>query len=643
MRCAACLNYNPDSNRFCGHCGAPLAADARAQDAAPPKWGELKIATVFFADIVGSTTHIAALDPEQAMEQLQPAVQRMCDTVEAFGGSVIRTMGDGVFALFGVPHALEDHARLACEAALALQRAFAGNERGLQLRVGLHSGQVASDPQAFDSAIGGGVHGQAIHLASRVVALAEPGGVCLSADCAALAGDACETRSLGPRALKGIAEPVEILSLVKLREDAPDHHFHQAAPSPLCGRDAELAQLQEALQQAGRGRAAAIGLRGAAGTGKSRLCYEFVQWCQRQPVASVVEVRTQFHGEITPLQPVLALMRGWLFHIGPNDEPAVARSRIQARLARLGASSADDLAIFTELLGVRDEQAAPCALEPKARRARLLELFGEMVRHNGATTSVVVLENLQWLDEASGEFLDVLVRAIQGTRTVLLFSYRPPHEAPWHGLSHFRQVELKELSTEHTEALVRALPGPHQGWPEVIALLVERSAGNPFFAEELVRSLAGSGLLSHPPDARRVDAVAQQLPATVQALIGERIDHLGATQKALLNICAVIGKDIPLPVLQQVTLYLAGQLEHELDRLCEAELLQLLNEIAGYRHFGFRHPLVQEVAYGSQLRARRAGLHAVVAEAMEQFYAHQPDEFAALRSEEHTSELQSPL
>ncbi|WHZ13165.1 MAG: Adenylate cyclase [Burkholderiaceae bacterium] len=630
MRCASCLTYNPDSNRFCGHCGTPLAQDARAADAASaPKWGELKIATVFFADIVGSTSRIAGLDPEQAMEQLQPAVQRMCDTVEMFGGSVIRTMGDGVFALFGVPHALEDHARLACEAALALQRAFHGNQQGLQVRVGLHSGQVASDPQAFDSAIGGGVHGQAIHLASRVVALAEPGGICLSTECAALAGDACVTRSIGPRALKGIAEPVEILVLERMRDNAPDHHFHRAQPSPLCGRDRELAQLQQALHDAGQGRAAAIGLRGAAGTGKSRLCYEFVQWCQRQLVASVTEVRTQFYGEATPLQPVLALMRGWLFHIGPNDDAAVARSRIQARLMRLGASSADDLAIFTELLGVHDPQAARCALEPKARRARLLELFGDMARHNGATTSVVVLENLQWLDEASSEFLDVLVRSIAGTRTVLLFSYRPPLDSPWHDLSHFRQIELRELSPAHTEALVRALPGPHKDWPEVIALLVERSAGNPFFAEELVHSL-GSSLPSRPPDAQGVEAVAQQLPATLQALIGERIDHLGTTQKALLNICAVIGKEIPLPVLQQVALYLAGQLEHELDRLCEAELLQLLREIAGCRHFGFRQPLIQEVAYASQLRVRRVSLHAAVAEAMEGFYAGQPDEFAAL-------------
>ncbi|TAL64969.1 MAG: adenylate/guanylate cyclase domain-containing protein, partial [Burkholderiaceae bacterium] len=136
MRCASCLSPNPDSHRFCSQCGAALASPATAA----PAWGELKVATIFFADIVSSTTHIAGLDPEQAMEQLQPAVQRMCDAVEVFGGTVVRTLGDGILALFGVPHALEGHARLACEAALALQQAFAGNQLGLQVRVGLHSG-----------------------------------------------------------------------------------------------------------------------------------------------------------------------------------------------------------------------------------------------------------------------------------------------------------------------------------------------------------------------------------------------------------------------------------------------------------------------------------------------------------------------
>ncbi|TAM47793.1 MAG: adenylate/guanylate cyclase domain-containing protein [Burkholderiaceae bacterium] len=639
MRCASCLTDNPDGNLFCGHCGASLrllghgagrtGGATRATAPLPPKWGELKIATIFFADIVSSTTHIAGLDAEQAMEQLQPAVQRMCEAVEVLGGTVVRTMGDGILALFGVPHTVEGHARLACEAALKLQKAFSGNQLGLQLRVGLHSGQVASDPQAFDSNIGGGVHGSAIHLASRVVGVAEPGGICLSADCLALTGGACEVRAMGPHKLKGIAKPTEIYALVRVKSDAPDQHFHRAVLSPFHGRTDELVTLQNALHRTEQGQCAVIGLSGAAGAGKSRLCFEFAQWC-RARLVPVTEARTQLYGYATPLAPVLALLRGWFFHMAPADDDAAARGRIKTRLSRLGVSASDDLALFNEFLGVADPDGMPCALAPKARRARLLALFGDMVRYTGATTSVIVFEDLHWLDEASAEFLDVLVQSVPGTRTLLLFNYRPTYKAHWSALPHFHEIHLAELGAADTEALVRELAGPHPQWQDAFALIVQRSAGNPFFVEELVRLLLEGGILPGAPGPHDLASRVRALPATVQAVIGARIDRLGATQKAVLHICAVIGKEIPLPVLQRVARYLAGQIDREMDFLCEAELLEFLREIVGERYFGFHHPLIQEVAYNTQLRARRASLHAAVAAAMEAHYSAEPDEYAAL-------------
>lgn len=623
MRCASCQSLNPDSHRFCSQCGAALSVPA----AAPPAWGELKVATIFFADIVGSTRHIASLDPEQAMEQLQPAVQRMCEAVESFGGTIVRTMGDGILAMFGVPHTQEGHARLACAAALALQQAFAGNQWGLQVRVGLHSGQVASDPQAFDSSIGGGVHGRAIHLASRVVGVAEPGGICLSAACLALTGGACETQDLGLHTLRGIGDPVRLHALLRMKGDVPGQRFHQAALSPLQGRARELSTLQDALRRTEQGQCAVIGLSGAAGSGKSRLCFEFVRWCGTRLVP-VTEVRAQLYGYATPLAPVLELLRRWFFRITPTDEAAAARGRITARLARLGVTAGDDLALFHEFLGVADPAATPCALAPKARRARLLQLFGDLVRRGGATASVIVFEDLHWLDEASAEFLDVLVRSVPGTRTLLLFNYRPAYQPPWPALAHFQEIPLAELGAADTEALVRALAGAHPQWRDVLAQIVQRSAGNPFFAEELVRALLDDE--ARGPGAPGLAARLNALPATVQAVIGARIDRLGATQKSLLHICAVIGKEIPLPVLQQVALYMAGQIERELGGLCEAELLELLREFVGERRFGFHHPLIQEVAYNTQLKARRASLHAAVAAAMEAHYGSRPDEFAAL-------------
>lgn len=636
-RCTSCLTTNPDANRFCGNCGAALGhgvqepAPATETLRAEVRWGALKHATILFADIVSSTEHVAGLDPEEAMEQLHPAVQRMCHAVERFGGTVVRTLGDGIMALFGVPKALEGHASLACEAAIAMQTAFEGHVQGMRIRVGLHSGQVALDPEAADATKGGGVHGHAIHLASRVVGLAEPGGICLTADCLALVRSVCDVRPMGPHVLKGISEPVEIHALLGMKHDVHNYHFHEASLSVFRGRARELETLKSALSRAEHAQGAVLGLSGAPGTGKSRLCHEFAERC-RTRLIPVFEVRTQLYGHATPLQPVLMLLRTCFFQISPTHEPAAARERIAGILAQSGAGTADDFALLCEFLGVAEEGAAACSLNPKARRARLLGLVHELVKHTGTRLSVIVFEDLHWLDEASAEFVSALVKAVAGTRLLLLLNYRPGYQAPWGEWPHFQAMHLADLGADDAQDLVRERLRHHPHLQGFLSLVVDRSAGNPFFAEELVNSLieksvqlkiSGAGVPDLAP-------LVHALPATVQAVIGERIDRLVAAQRTLLHICAVIGKEIPLVVLQDVAVYLVSQVESGLDGLCEVELLQLLREIAGGRRFAFRHPLIQEVAYNTQLKARRANLHAAVAVAMEAHYSAQPGEFAAL-------------
>ena len=635
LRCVSCLTVNRDDNRFCGNCGSSFgkSAECSVAPAFPTEvqWGALKHATILFADIVSSTEHVANLDPEEAMEQMRPAVQRMCNAVERYGGTVVRTLGDGVMALFGVPRALEGHASLACEAALAMQASFEGPDERLCIRVGLHSGPVALDADAGDATRGGGVHGHAIHLASRVVAMAEPGGVCLTADCLALVRSTCEVRPMGRHSLKGMAESVELHALLCLKNDAYIHQIHDATLSLFRGREQELGILQETFVRAEQGQGSVTGLSGPPGTGKSRLCYEFSQWC-RARLVSVTEVRTQLYGHATPLQPVLLLMRTCFFGISPEDDAATARQRIGQTLAKLGPVSSDDVALLNEFLGVADANDLPCSLSPKVRRNRLLDLMGNLVKQAGTTPSLIIFEDLHWLDEASGEFLSALVDAVAGTHTLLLVNYRPGFSAPWAALSHFQAMQLGDMSKADAEALVQERLSHRPELQEFSPLIVERSAGNPFFAEELAHSLIEKSDLLNAAGGKTPDlaALAQALPATVQAVIGERIDRLVIAQKNLLHICAVIGKEIPLAVLQEVAVYLVSQIESDLDGLCEAELLQLLRDIVGGRRFAFRHPLIQEVAYGTQLKARRANLHAAVAVTMEAHYSAQPGEFAAL-------------
>lgn len=173
--------------------------------------------TVLFADIVDSTEQIAQLAPNQAMQRLQPAITLMCEAVERFGGTVMRTLGDGVMALFGAPAELESHARLACESALHMQAEFARAASGLSIRIGLHSGRVACDQQPPDGRTGGLAHGLAIHLASRVQNLAAPGGVAITRDCHSLVAGLVHVEPMGRRQLKGVPDPVEIFRLTGLK------------------------------------------------------------------------------------------------------------------------------------------------------------------------------------------------------------------------------------------------------------------------------------------------------------------------------------------------------------------------------------------------------------------------------------------
>lgn len=661
MHCLNCNAANPDTHRFCESCGASFtqacpacsyacglnakfcggcgieldrrdgALVAKVQ-AAPPSdaWGELKQATVLFADIVGSTEHIAGLDPEQAMEHLRPVIHSMCDAVERFGGTVIRTLGDGVMALFGVPKSLEGHAVLACEAALSMQATFSRAPAGLQVRVGLHSGQVASDPHDAKGGRGGGAHGLTIHLASRVVALAQPGGVCVTGATKALLGQTCRVQPMGDHALKGIMGLTPIFELLGMANPQPDATARNQWVSPFHGRSLEMDILQAALARAQAGDARVVGISAEPGGGKSRLCQEFVQRCRSQGLR-VCEVRAQLYGHATPLQPVLELLRNFYFGIAATDTPDIARTRIAQRMQPLLVGN-DDVELVGEFLGVAAPDATASPLSPRAKHQRMLELLRLLVRDDAGACAVLLLEDLHWLDEASEAFVAALVDAVAGTHTLVVMNYRPHFQPAWAQAPHFTRLDLPDLAANDMHSLVAGLLGARPQLAEVCKLVVARSAGNPFFAEELARTLIDSALLADiegglPPG--RLEQIEHALPATVQAVIGAKVDQLGEPEKTLLQMCAIIGKEIPMAVIEQVASPLRAVLEQGLAGLRQAGLILQLPDQAT-RQFVFRHPIIQEVTYGMQLKVRRVSLHGAVAQAMEAFYRDRLDEFAGL-------------
>jgi adenylate cyclase len=505
-------------------------------------------------------------------------------------------------------------------------------EEAMSVRIGLHSGAIVADAPLADRASEHSAYGVAIHLASRLPAKVEPGGICLTEETYRLARAFCEVEPLGRHRLRGVPESFELFLLKGLKPAVASQQFRGVALTSFLGRDREMSHLQRNLAAVETGGSRVIGIVGAPGTGKSRLCYEFAEWC-RGRLIPVFEARAQPYGAATPLQPVLEFLRSIYFSVTPDDDAEQAVQRIAVRLAELGSTFEADLPLVCDFLGIRHGQGSPSWLNPKARNARLLDIVRHLVRQRGVVASVIIIEDLHWLDQASEEFVATLVDAVASTKTVLVVNCRPAYFAPWMRSSNYQQIELPELNPSDTDRLVDALIGGRPELAEIRRRIVERSGGNPFFAEELIRSLVERiALVGEQGDYRPgMVSTSDILPPTVQAVIGARIDRLGQGERDLLQTAAIIGKEFDLAVLRQVADLPLAEVETILVRLCAAGLLQPRNGPDG-RGYSFRHPLTQEVAYSTQLRSRRGNIHAMVGRAIVQFYPERLNEFAALLS-----------
>ena len=634
--CNACNRLVPFAAQSCPWCGSELRPLARHRE----NGGERKQATILFADIVGSTDLIAGLDAEDAMRKLRPSMAAMAEAVRRFDGWIVRSLGDGLKAAFGAPRAQEGHALHACKAALAMQEAISKLDFAPRIRVGLHSGEVVAGDIDVGSAVEQEAVGMTVHLASRIEELTDPGDVCMSDECQQLVRAYCDTAPLGPRAIKGYSKPVQMHRLLGVKPAVASEQFRGSELTTLYGRDDELGILQRALGEAEQGKASVIGVAAPPGVGKSRLCYEFGEWCRRQRHLDVLEARASVFGHATPLQPVLEMLRSF-FRISPLDDSKDAQHKMLQVLLALDASLLGDVSLLSDFLGVGSPDEEVRSLDPRSRHVRLRAVVRRIVKAAGRNVAVFIVEDLHWLDEVSGDFIETLVEAVEGTHALLVLNYRPPYRASWMSRPYFRELSLHELGPANILYVVHDLVGTAPELAEISAHVAERSGGNPFFAEELARSLTESGVVAGERGACRPggSTLEMSLPPTLEAVIGARVDRLPEREKFLLQIGATIGREFPLVVLERVAGVSASDMSVPLARLCDAGLIQEHATIAG-PGFAFRHPLIQEVAHAMQLRARRIRLHSSVATAIEGFDWGRLDEFAGLLAHHYEAALQ---
>src|SRR3989441_1048023 len=497
--------------------------------------GERKQVTVLFADLKGSTEIIQGLDPGAAQRLLDPALRRMMDAVHRYEGTVNQVLGDGIMALFGAPVAHEDHAARACYAALAMQaamRRYAEDVRRphgleMQARVGLNSGEVVVRAISNDLHMDYSAVGQTTHLAARMEQLATPGSIRLTAATLRLAEGLVQVNALGQFPVKGLTEPVEVFELVGA--SAIRRRLQASAARGLTrfvGRQQELVALQQALEQAGAGHGQVVALVGEAGLGKSRLVYEFVHSHYTQGWL-VLESASVSYGKATPYYPVIDLLRRYS-HVEEHDDTRTIRAKVTGQVLTLDPALQDTVPALLSLLDALPEDSPFVQLDPPQRRQRTLDALKRvLLRESQGQPLLLVFEDLHWIDTETQALLDSLLESLPTAQLLLLVNYRPEYQHGWGSTTCYTQIRLDPLPPASAEELLQALVGEDASLAPLNQLLIERTAGNPFFLEESVRTLVETQTLSGERGAYRLAQAFPtiQVPATVQVVLAARIDR----------------------------------------------------------------------------------------------------------------------
>lgn len=688
MRCAQCGSHSPETASFCAGCGARLevapaldphlVGDESTLEAAsasrpaavgdrslpraytPPHLverilasrgaleGERKTVTALFCDIVDSTGTAERIGSEAMAGLVEEFLTRSLAEVHRYEGTLTQFLGDGFLALFGAPLAHEDHAHRALLAAWGIMTALHTDpirlpgDGTLEVRMGLNSGEVVVGQIGDSLRMEYTAIGDTVNLAARLQASADPGAIFLSASTVGAAEGSVEVEPLGQRTVKGRAQPVSVFRLVGVPRPTQARR-PAAAGSPLIGRSGQLETLVARIEALGGGQGGLVLVSGEAGVGKSRLIAEL----RRSPQATAVtwlEGRTLSFGRTIGYWPFLEALRGYC-GIADDDGESESFTKLEGRVRDLfGDDAPQVLPYLATLLGlqVTGELAERVRyLDGWAMGSQILlsvrRLFERLAREGPV---VLVIEDLHWIDQSSTELIEHLLPLVGEVPLLIVCLSRPDGEGPLEHLcalaerdhaGSLAQIALDPLSPDEGTTLLDALVGHGTLSAREHDLLLGRAEGNPFFLEELVRSLiAIQALTPDPAGGWRASGGLEgiTIPDTVQGVITARIDRLEEDVKEVLKVASVVGRIFLGRVVEAVAAADAS-LDRELEDLLQLELIRERRRIPELEYI-FKHALVQEAAYGSILRRHRLELHSRVGECIERLFPDRLDEFSGL-------------
>ncbi len=578
-----------------------------------------------FADVVHSMDIAASVGAERLREIMTDLAERCAAVVRRYGGTVGGFTGDGIMAIFGAPAALEDHAVRACLTALGIQQEttrlstvlLRRDGVDLRVRVGLNSGQVIAG-EIGSGSLGYAAIGEQVGMAQRMESIAPPGGVMLSASTARLIEHATVLGDPELVRIKGKDQPVVARRLMGM---GPRDPLAGRTEASLVGRHWEMAVLDAMVDRTISGRGGVVSVVGPPGIGKSRVAREAAALAAARG-ADVYWTYCESHAKDIPFDVVTRLLRTGSGVADLDDQAA-------RDLAHEQVPDADpqDLLLLDDLLGIAHPNVPLPQIDPDARRRRLTALLNSVTL---ARTDPVlyIIEDTHWIDEISESMIADLLAVIPQTPSLVLITYRPEYEGVLMRVHGAQTIALGPLGDSDTGSLIGELLGSDPSVGELSQTIAERAAGNPFFAEEMVRELAQGGVLAGERGGYicRMDVADVSVPATVQAAIEARIDRLSTAAKRTLTAASVVGARFGAELLA------ALDIDAVVDEPLSAELIDQVR-FTPSAEYAFRHPLIRAVAYESQLRSDRAELHRRVAAAIESRDAAAADENAALIAE----------
>ena len=608
---------------------------------------ERKLVTVLFADIAGFTALSEQLDPEDARALINACFEALVPVVQKYGGSVDKFIGDEIMAVFGAPIAHEDDPERALRTALEMMEAIAAFNRAhktkLELHLGINTGLVVAGKIGGQNRSDYSVMGDAVNLAARLEDASSEGQIFVGPATYRLTNRTFEFDRVAAMVMKGKAAPVEVHRLIGLKAAPHQSRGIEGLNAALVGRDRELATVREALAALGRGEGSVLALIGEAGLGKSRLLAEGrallppkIRWVEGRALSFTVGMSYSFAREI-----VLSL----LGISGERPVSEIAEALRGSLDERKHAQLFPYLASILALPLTDAEAEALKFLSAEALQTRILAAVRDYVRTCAELQPhVLVWEDLHWCDPSSKRVFEMLLPLTRAVPLLILSAARPAEDGGAAGqdeagyLGH--TLRLSPLTRDESGALIRDLLRIENLPEQMRELILSRAEGNPFFLEELLRSLIDAGAVAIT-DSRATateEIVSIQIPETVQGVLAARIDRLQSKQKQTLQLASVIGRVFQQHVLARLSEKSAGArilLAEILRQLQERQFIQSREQHASETaalekdEYIFKHAITHDVAYGSMLLARRKELHQLVAETMEALFSDRLDELSA--------------